>query len=100
VVHRDLKPSNVFLCTDRDGTRFVKLLDFGLAKRGLERAGKTAQTSQTQVSGTPDYMAPEQARALEKQGRTPGRPMRGASRSSPAQAACSAASSTRAAGWS
>ncbi|MEW5741477.1 MAG: protein kinase [Myxococcota bacterium] len=70
VVHRDLKPSNVFLCSDSGGERFVKLLDFGLAKRGLGMNGKTAQTSQTQVSGTPDYMAPEQARALAVSGQT------------------------------
>ena len=65
VIHRDLKPSNVFLCDQPDGERFVKLLDFGLAKRGLGLDGKTAQTSQTEVAGTPDYMAPEQARALD-----------------------------------
>ena len=70
VIHRDLKPSNVFLCQQPDGERFVKLLDFGLAKRGLGLDGKTAQTSQTEVAGTPDYMAPEQARALEVSPRT------------------------------
>ena len=70
VVHRDLKPSNVFLCTQPDGERFVKLLDFGLAKRGLDIHGKTPQTWQTEVSGTPDYMAPEQARALSVSPRT------------------------------
>ena len=69
VIHRDLKPSNVFLCGP-DGDRFVKLLDFGLAKRGLGVDGKTSQTSQTEVAGTPDYMAPEQARALDVSPRT------------------------------
>jgi serine/threonine-protein kinase len=60
VVHRDLKPSNVFLV--RDGAeRFVKLLDFGLAKR-VENADLTVkQTSDVQVVGTPAYIAPEQA---------------------------------------
>ena len=33
VVHRDLKPANVFLCADGPG-HAVKLLDFGLARRG------------------------------------------------------------------
>ena len=70
VIHRDLKPSNVFLCQQPDGERFVKLLDFGLAKRGLGVDGKTSQTSQTEVAGTPDYMAPEQARALDVSPRT------------------------------
>jgi hypothetical protein len=49
VVHRDLTPSNVFLCEDGQ----VKLLDLGMAqafgRRKLE-------------GGTPDWMAPEQAR--------------------------------------
>jgi serine/threonine-protein kinase len=60
IVHRDLKPSNVFLV--RDGAeRFVKLLDFGLAKR-VENADLTVkQTSDIQVVGTPAYIAPEQA---------------------------------------
>lgn len=64
VIHRDLKPSNIFLCSQPDGSRYLKLLDFGLAKRAMGLDGTTAQTSQAVVSGTPDYMAPEQARAL------------------------------------
>ena len=64
VIHRDLKPSNVFVCRQADGTRFLKLLDFGLAKRSVGMDGNTKQTSQSVVSGTPDYMAPEQARGL------------------------------------
>lgn len=65
VIHRDLKPSNVFICMQADGTRFIKILDFGLAKRGLNIDGTTKQTNQTTVAGTPDYMAPEQARGLD-----------------------------------
>ncbi|MCC6338194.1 MAG: serine/threonine protein kinase [Myxococcales bacterium] len=64
VIHRDLKPSNVFLCSQPDGSRYLKLLDFGLAKRALGLDGTAAQTSEAMVSGTPDYMAPEQARGL------------------------------------
>ncbi len=64
VIHRDLKPSNVFVCRQADGTRFLKILDFGLAKRAVGLDGNTKQTSQSVVSGTPDYMAPEQARGL------------------------------------
>ncbi len=62
VVHRDLKPSNVFLCSQGDGTRFVKLLDFGLAHRVVRGEGSAEETQRAFVSGTPDYMAPEQAR--------------------------------------
>ncbi len=65
VIHRDLKPSNIFVCTQSDGTRFVKLLDFGLAKRAVAIDGSSRQTSQATVAGTPDYMAPEQARGLD-----------------------------------
>ncbi len=53
VVHRDLKPANVFLV--KEGPSFyVKLLDFGLARRN--------QTSVTRIAGTPDYISPEHAR--------------------------------------
>jgi serine/threonine-protein kinase len=61
VVHRDLKPSNIFLVRQPDGSRYVKLLDFGLAKMGMQD-GRTAQTRTDMVVGTPEYMAPEQAR--------------------------------------
>jgi serine/threonine-protein kinase len=64
VIHRDLKPSNVFICRQADGTRFLKILDFGLAQRAVGIDGNTKQTNQSVVSGTPDYMAPEQARGL------------------------------------
>ena len=61
VVHRDLKPSNVFLCRQKDGTQYVKLLDFGIAKLGV-LASPTPQTRASLMLGTPSYMAPEQAR--------------------------------------
>ncbi|WP_043709346.1 serine/threonine-protein kinase [Corallococcus macrosporus] len=65
VVHRDLKPSNIFLVQQPDGSRYVKVLDFGLAKRGQGPTGRTAQTRTDMVVGTPEYMAPEQARGQE-----------------------------------
>lgn len=57
VVHRDLKPENIFLCEPYGGDRFVKLLDFGTAKRQL---GMPAKTTTGQLVGTPYYMSPEQ----------------------------------------
>ncbi len=60
ITHRDLKPDNVFLATERDGSYYPKLLDFGIAKLiGDEVAHKTGPGM---VLGTPRYMSPEQAR--------------------------------------
>ncbi|HLM74061.1 MAG TPA: protein kinase [Polyangiaceae bacterium] len=57
IVHRDIKPANVFL-TSPDGEVFVKLLDFGIAKRLTgENYAKTATGA---LIGTPYYMSPEQ----------------------------------------
>jgi serine/threonine protein kinase len=64
VIHRDLKPSNIFVCKQADGTRFLKILDFGLAKRISGIDGNSNQTSLGSVSGTPNYMSPEQERGL------------------------------------
>ncbi len=67
VVHRDLKPENILIENLRGGTDHVKVVDFGLAKiRDVE----SAEAARGLVAGTPDYMAPEQARALEVDGRS------------------------------
>ena len=56
LVHRDIKPANILLDV---GVERARLTDFGLA-----RAGADAQLTQSGVvTGTPHYMAPEQARA-------------------------------------
>ncbi|QDU40164.1 Serine/threonine-protein kinase PknB [Maioricimonas rarisocia] len=55
LIHRDIKPSNILL---ENGVQRVKITDFGLA-----RAVDDATITRTgEVSGTPQYMSPEQAR--------------------------------------
>lgn len=60
IVHRDLKPENVILTRTRPGRYHARLLDFGIAKR-LDDDGPRL-TAAGMVFGTPEYMAPEQAR--------------------------------------
>ena len=61
IVHRDLKPENVMVARHLDGTDWVKVVDFGIAKT-IQRDGGGSQTVTTAgVSlGTPEYMSPEQ----------------------------------------
>jgi tRNA A-37 threonylcarbamoyl transferase component Bud32 len=69
VVHRDLKPENIFLTRQDDGTDFVKILDFGLAK--LKNSEDLYDVhSRAELFGTPYYMSPEQIRAGEVDGRS------------------------------
>ena len=60
LVHRDIKPGNLMLTR----TGAVKVADFGLAKFSQEsdKASDHSLTGANAMMGTPDYMAPEQAR--------------------------------------
>ncbi len=76
VIHRDLKPANILLrmdvrpdrqldksaCWD-PGSGVAKITDFGLAKLLATSEGADDQMTQTgAIMGTPEYVAPEQAR--------------------------------------
>jgi eukaryotic-like serine/threonine-protein kinase len=54
VVHRDLKPENIFVTEDNR----VKLIDFGIA--GVRGDRRLTFTKFSQITGTADYISPEQ----------------------------------------
>ncbi len=58
IVHGDLKPANLFLT--RQGT--IKLLDFGVSALGCEQKPKPGDAESFSLTGTPEYLAPEQIR--------------------------------------
>lgn len=60
VIHRDLKPPNIFITDGTGGRPMPKVLDFGIAKLSNDDASQL--TMDEGFVGTPEYMAPEQAR--------------------------------------
>jgi serine/threonine protein kinase/tetratricopeptide (TPR) repeat protein len=75
IVHRDVKPANIFLVMMPNGKSQAKVLDFGLAKIGLEvRGGWQSRMLDMTLAGatvgTLAYMSPEQARGEALDART------------------------------
>ena len=71
IIHRDLKPDNILLTEFRGEKNFVKILDFGIAK--IKHPDGQPDQKLTQagiVYGTPEYLSPEQAQALDLDQRT------------------------------
>ena len=63
IVHRDLKPDNVMLLSGDGVKDFVKVLDFGIS----QASWRPRLTNGAEVAGTPQYMAPEQARGIREE---------------------------------
>ncbi|HWC20511.1 MAG TPA: protein kinase [Terriglobales bacterium] len=59
VIHRDIKPANIMITRQN----IAKIMDFGISK------AVGSMTSSSQVLGTPNYMAPEQIKGLDLDGR-------------------------------
>ena len=66
LVHRDIKPDNVFICEPPEGARYLKLLDFGVARvmpesTAVDPLPQGFETRTGVVVGTPRFVSPEGA---------------------------------------
>ncbi len=68
IVHRDIKPENIILQKNNGHGERVKIIDFGLAKK--ENTKRQYATMDGSVMGSPEYMAPEQAKGKKTDNRT------------------------------
>ena len=74
LVHRDIKPANLLISLEEKGGKKVpgpiKISDFGLARLRDQGSGDSGESSiaaaNHSVTGTPDYISPEQARDVHQ----------------------------------
>ncbi|MFM9964224.1 MAG: serine/threonine-protein kinase [Planctomycetaceae bacterium] len=63
MVHRDIKPANIMVTVNpQTGEPHAKIMDFGLSKLVSETEADGHSTQTGVIMGSPDYIAPEQAR--------------------------------------
>jgi TonB family protein len=65
ILHRDVSPDNIMVCTDAQGKRTAKLLDFGVAKGGGVPA--ETPTDADMCFGKIGYASPEQMGLLKNE---------------------------------
>lgn len=70
LIHRDIKPGNLFAAQRGGHYDVAKLLDFGLAKRTISATESIQLTGEGSVTGSPLFMAPEQATGGEPDARS------------------------------
>jgi serine/threonine-protein kinase len=63
LIHRDIKPANIFLCRRGLNEDYAKVLDFGLVKNDPSVNMQDSLATSEMTTGTPAFMAPEQASA-------------------------------------
>jgi serine/threonine protein kinase len=63
IVHLDLKPDNVILVPTDGRDDFVKVIDFGISRASW----RDRPDDEALITGTPEYMAPEQALGLSRE---------------------------------